>query len=695
MGVNINLDTAVIQGLDLSTVDGNVFQGQVGTSTNNGIVFKGADPSAWKYPTGVNGGANLILAANPGGDAGFGANAAAGYYVYDPTSTDLGGSDPAANNDGNTEIFTALDDDGSDFGARGGTLGAWFDYLRNNNILTGLGVAGLTPTGGEGSATNQGVTTNTEIQSSAGIGSADKLLVDFNGVSTTTASFQSALFYGNERVNWAFVGFDANNQPIYDLTKGGNDSEGLTYQLLKSDPSGSITIGGKKYTSVTPETSVYSSNGKSFLSGTGNFSGTPGNLAGEPGLNNTTVTSTNAFDAVLFGGQDYKNKTPGATTTFKPNDVSDSLLNNVAILDEGLLGGSGDDTIGGGDGNDTLAGGPGTYDCYGGNDPASWAAKGATLSANILGGAAITYTAATTDVFTALDENTNDYPASFTAINQLEANEGLSGIGVGDPNGGYNNQELPGNPEIQGDSNSNAQITEGDKLTIDFNKEVNTARVTVNLFYSAESIAEGDPLASIGPRPEQLKYALYDGSTLVQGPTLVTAKDTGTFSSTNAGEFVFVVNSEQKWDTIKLIGENYGKNSNGDDYPSSVVNPTDISDFLLKGICLNSDGSDDLVGGAGDDTFELKGIGGVDTIVDFGTGSDTISINKADFAADYGVAASSIDVTKFTYAGGVLKFDLDGAEVAPGWNGGRPSVDIAKIQGPGAGSFTTSNLVFV
>lgn len=695
-GIQVNLDQAAGQ-LDPSNVDpevNNSFTGQIGNTENDGVNFTGWNPNDWKYDDSL-GGAQVYLAANPGGDNG-GTSGAGGFYVFSSGNSDAnndGSVDGTGAGVGNADIFTALDNDGSDLGARTGSIGNWIDSLRNNKVLTGLGVAGLV-NGSEGGATNQAVTNNTEIQSAAGIGAADQLLVDF-GQETTSAKFELGLFYSMEKVNWS-----KNSDGTYNTLPGANskDAEGMTYELLKSvapGTAGSKTVGGRTYLSVgTGVTSAYASGTGSFAAGTP-VSG-EGNFNGNPGLSTVSINSAGGatFDAIVFGGQDYFKGTPTAPG-FKANDVSDYLLNGVSILDENIVGGSGEDTINGGDGNDILAGGPGTYTCYDGNNPQDWINDGVTLSGSVVGGGTVNYNSSNADVFTALDGNTNDLNSSANSssflnkINSLVNNKQLSGIGVGDPNGGYNNQELPSNPEIQGDSNSNSQITEGDKLKVDFgDRNAHTAKVTVNLFYSKESVSVNDngTVTNLGNRPEQLKYQLYNDGVAVGGQTLVTAKNTGTFSVSNKGEFTFLVNSKNEWDVIEFIGEDYGKTTLGGAYPDPLVgNPSDVSDYLLKSVCLNDDGNDVLTGGAGADTFQFKGISGVDTIVDFNAAQgDVIQIDKSAFLSAYGISMMS-DASfrnRFSYSGGVLKFDVDyGYQSWNQYNGGRPSIDIATLTG--------------
>ena len=384
--ININLQQiasqVAIEGTD--PVANNSFTGQIGNAENDSATFTGWNPDDWKYNDTL-GGAQVYLAANPGGDNG-GTPGANGFYVFTAGNNDVnndGAIDGNGAGVGNAEIFSALDNDGSDLGAANGAKGAWMRSLRDNGVLTGLGVSGL-KNGSEGTVSNLGVTNNTEIQSAAGIGAADQLLVDF-GKDTTSAKFELGLFYSLERVNWS-----RNNDGSYNTLPGANskDAEGMTYEMLKSvapGTPGSKVVGGKTYLSVgTGVTSAYAS-------GTGTYAtGTPvagqGNFNGNPGLSTATINTTNGatFNAIVFGGEDYFRGTPN-DAGFTPNDVSDYLLNKVSVLDEGIVGGSGADTINGGDGNDTIAGGPGTFDCYDGDTPADWAAKGATISARILG----------------------------------------------------------------------------------------------------------------------------------------------------------------------------------------------------------------------------------------------------------------------------------------------------------------------
>jgi len=506
--------------------------------------------------------------------------------------------------------------------------------------LSGLGVGSV----GE-AYTNKSKKNNPEIQSEVGIGNNDLFFIDF-GQATQEVVGTVQLFFDEESVSWT-------STPL---------AERLEYTALASDPQGNVTIDGETYSIIDTPVVVESS-------GTGRWAGR-NNL----GQQTIYITANTPFDAMIWAGKDYNPETPqsvkDAAAAGQDVDVSDYIISGLQI---------------------TVDVPPeSTPTCFGGDLDTGW--QGVAFSYSILGGTLTPVTPANEEDITAVEDANSD----LAALEPYTLPNGVDGLGVGDTDAalagsGYNNDPTPEDPEIQG------QISGNDALYMDFSgttvPTANSADITVQLFYSEEG---SDPVV-----PERLTVELYNGVTLVRTET-IEAFGTGRFSSSNAGEYSFTINSTADFDTVVMAGASY---------PDNVEIEGDVSDYIVHGICLTDfvgDGVQSLGASAGPDTFSYANIAdGGDTIAGFDNTSDTVAISIDGFELSGlgltpGVALDIDDASisdYFSYDSGVLSFDPSGAAGASGLAGDPNNADVVTIATftgtPGNPNPVVDNLLFI
>lgn len=195
-----------------------------------------------------------------------------------------------------------------------------------------------------------------------------------------------------------------------------------------------------------------------------------------------------------------------------------------------------------------------------------------------------------------------------------------------------------------------------DELAVrwDSTVDVNQARIEVSLLYSDER-ATG----------EQAYVELWNNGALVSAAWHAVIEDTGTYASGspgNPGVGHFVVSDAGGFDEIRFIGRNTPTAAASGDPTDYLVNGIEL---LLPGTGIVVQGGDRAVLGAGEDAlfYDVGNQDGVDEIVGFTKGSDTLTVALAgDVATVVEVGADTI-VTFVGYAGAVVLRGVTGAVV--------------------------------
>jgi Ca2+-binding RTX toxin-like protein len=348
------------------------------------------------------------------------------------------------------------------------------------------------------------------------------------------------------------------------------------------------------------------------------------------GVTNLATSGLAVNLAAATGTSGYMVTNSGAATTLTGSANADTLIGGSGV--DSLLGGLGNDSLTGGLGNDVLFGGAGndTFSVGLGTDYISDVSGGDILkiahgaTANVIVTAAWTATSASTFV-----GNTSFSTAGF-AVNLaavkggsgcLVTNTGLATMltgssGVDTLTGGSGNDTLIGGLTL-----SDGGFTLGDQLTGGAGNDTFVAR---DASFSLILDLSGGDILQIAQGADANVY--------------VTAAWTATSTTTNAGSATintgFAVNLAAAKgthgfrvfaDETTVIGSTMADTLFGGRGNDTLFGGNG-NDVLSGGI-----GDDNLAGGTGADTFVLGaqgGFSGLDTISDFQSGVDKISLNR-------------------------------------------------------------------
>ena len=355
--------------------------------------------------------------------------------------------------------------------------------------------------------------------------------------------------------------------------------------------------------------------------GNDTLSGGAGNDTIRGGLGNDVLEGGAGNDTLDGGaGSDlasYATATTDLIVTLGPTlsvpGFGIDALSNI----EGLLGGSGNDSLTGDGSANILEGGPGndTLDGAAGNDTASYAGATAGVSVNLnLGTQAQNTLGAGTDTLRSIENLSgsagNDTLTGSTAVNALTGGEGddsLSGLGGNDTldggaghdmlDGGVGNDVLGGaggNDTLEGGAGNDALDGGADTDTASYASSTANLIVTLNL-------------------PGQVQNTLGAGvDTLSNIENLTTGSGNDTVGGDGSGN---VLNGGAGNDVLIGIGGN------------DTLLGGDGNDTIYGGA-----GSDSLAGGLGDDVYLVEDAGDVVTEAANG-GFDTVYVTIADWTA--------------------------------------------------------------
>jgi hypothetical protein len=234
---------------------------------------------------------------------------------------------------------------------------------------------------------------------------------------------------------------------------------------------------------------------------------------------------------------------------------------------------------------------------------------------------------------------------------------GVVGLGVGNGSvrtGSRNEQNFELNEYQFFDGR---RVTTGhDELAVrwDASVDVTQARIEVSLLYSAER-GSG----------EQAYVELWNNGALVSAAWHAVIEDTGTYAAGDPGRpglGHFVVSDAAGFDEIRFIGRNTPAAAAAGDPTDYLVNGIEL---LLPGTGIVVQGGDRAVLGAGRDAlfYDVGNQDGVDEILGFTRGGDTLTVALAgDVATITEVGADTI-VTFVGYAGAIVLRGVTGAVV--------------------------------
>jgi len=520
--------------------------------------------------------------------------------------------------------LTALGGTGSDLNRPTSPIKNQINYLITNRGLSGLGV-GIDTTNPTGGQSAD----NPTIQYNPRPIDRDELFVDLNATSGL-ATIGVSLFYSQETVPW----------------KTTPTVERLEYRLLREVPiNGDFTINDRHYDFVSPYRIQPATQTGSWVD-TNDFA----NL--NPGQDEFVVsTGDQPFDAILFRGADYAHPAP-VTYTEPITHTSDYILSYIETEEAVLI----DDP---------------PYNCF------EWTnyISSAELAYGILNnGTTLTavdpYNSNHLAIVNPIQDNTD-----LGAITNLPPEVTGIGVDVAQPTPLVGN-----NPETR--ANSSSQIQKGDVLEIDFDAPSYSARIALSLFYANQPI-DGQR------RPEQMRYRLYNNDTPVGEEVTVTARGTGNYAGGNPGNpgnIIFGISSQSPFDTIRFMGADYGPNANGDYL--APPQPTDYSDYLVRGVCTGNIGQtgESSVYPSGPFFYYITATEPRDYILDFNQANNAIVINKSGFGLDQIAGFNAIQGTtpigsspvrnyfRYNTTNGNLCFDADGI-------GGNPANILTTLVG--------------
>jgi hypothetical protein len=195
-----------------------------------------------------------------------------------------------------------------------------------------------------------------------------------------------------------------------------------------------------------------------------------------------------------------------------------------------------------------------------------------------------------------------------------------------------------------------------DELAVRWNAgtDVTQARIEVSLLYSDERTSG-----------EQAYVELWNNGALVSAAWHAVIEDTGTYAAGdpgNPGVGHFVVGDAGGFDEIRFIGRNTPTAAASGDPTDYLVNGIEL---LLPGTGIVVQGGDRAVLGAGRDAlfYDVGNQDGVDEILGFTRGSDSLTVALAGDVATVTEVGTDTIVTFVGYAGAVVLRGVTGALV--------------------------------
>jgi Ca2+-binding RTX toxin-like protein len=562
------------------------------------------------------------------------------------------GSDNLSGSSGNDSLFGDAGDDllngdgGNDYLYGGSGTNQLFggngnDYLQggvDRDFLYGGGGNDLIE-GGDGADLIEGDAGNDTMRGGSG-NDIYRILEGFSGA--TEISDES----GADSISIRVLGASALPQLV---------SLDINTDFQKSGTSLLVDLNGDKLFDPSNDLTIKNFFGTGTTAGSGLIESI-NNLTGADILNRFTVTTINGTDS----------------NDFLSGDAGDNIINGGNGNDY-LIGRAGNDILNGGAGNDVLdgfgdsvgfdqfAGGAGD-DAYGiynvnttiienaneGSDTV-WTAVSYTLAANVEN---MYLVGALTGNGNELNNIIIGYGADDHVIDGLDGNDYLAGGNGKDTlNGGNGNDYLKGYDGVD--------VLNGGAGNDTLDGGVDTT--SVDQFEGGT----GDDA-----------YGIYNSNTVI-----IENSNEGNDTVWTQVNYTLTVNIERMYlvGAITGTGNNEDNTIYGHDSASHTIYGLGGNDIISGGI-----GSDNIWGGAGDDTFIINSpYEGIDKINDFGDGNDRLLLSAAGFgiAAGFlasakfttGTAATTVD-QRFIYdnASGDLFFDADGL-------GGSTQVKMAQL----------------
>ncbi len=460
---------------------------------------------------------------------------------------------------------------------------------------------------------------------------------------------------GNGKVN-----APQGDSPIYDwLTANGGYN-----QVLGTTGADTLTYADPLLTSVTNDV---------FVGGAGDDV-----MDGGEGL----------FDTVDYSSGSAKKVTVDLVAGTAKGEGNDTLINIENVIgskgSDSITGSAGDNMLDGGNGNDKLVGNGGNDTLYGGagNDSIVAGFGNDYIDAGV-GNDNINAGDGDNDIYAGAG---NDRVVSGAGEDLIHADDGNDNVtaGAGDDTvyAGAGNDRVTGdagNDWLYGEAGKDNLIGgDGDDILDGGSDADNLSGGLGNDTYYVDTLKDRVVEKAGEGEDTVVSSFSYSLAKLVNVENLTLSGDADINATGNAGDNVLVGNS----------GDN-------------VLDGLAGNDILVGGL-----GADTLIGGAGNDTFVFDnlGVGGIDTIKDFISGSDLLQLDSTVFApltalggvqagnlviGDSSVgavsAADADDYLLFDANTGILSFDADGSGLGA-------AVEIAQI---GAVSLSAADFMVV
>jgi len=371
-------------------------------------------------------------------------------------------------------------------------------------------------------------------------------------------------------------------------------------------------------------------------------------------------------------GDDVYTAPANVSYTISGNDGNDTLTGNAS--GDAIFGGNGADRLDGAAGNDTLVGGLGADTLIGGagSDTADYSDDQGAVFVNLGSGLGFG-NAAAGDIYSGIENVTGsrfgDTLIGDGSVNVLNGGDGddvlIGGAGADTLNGG-NGSDTASYEDNQGYVFVN--LTSGDAFGVAAGDTYSAIENLTGGAYADVFIGTAGANVLNGGDGNDILLGALGADTLIGG----TGIDTASYEDNQGAVRVDLLNNSgiggaAQGDTYSSI-----ENVTGTAYQDILIGDNGVNGLdgaAGNDILIGGNGADILTGGAGADSFRyLGGETGLDRILDFTSGSDTIFIVGANFGQtgtatfQTGTAATAANAT-FLYdtATGIVSYDADGS----------------------------------